>query len=61
MPLTECPCGSGEYPEDLYDARGIYCCSVCTKCKSKRRREFWAEIFTNPQYECDEPIEPEEY
>lgn len=24
--LGECPCGSGEWPEELFDARGIFRC-----------------------------------
>ena len=55
-----CPCGSGEYAEDLYDAKGIYCCKVCDKCRKEKMRGFRAEIFDNPGYETDEPVDPDD-
>lgn len=54
-----CPCGSGEYPEDVYDARGIYVACVCDKCRKERLRGYRLEIFDDSDYECDEPIEPD--
>lgn len=54
MPLTECPCGSGEYPEPQYDGHGIYLCSTCDKCHAEKMRGFRSDIFEN--YETDEPI-----
>ncbi len=60
MPLRECPCGSGEYPVELYDARGIYAGKVCSKCEREKRAQFRPEIFTDPNYECDEPIDDEQ-
>ena len=47
------------WPE--YDARGIYLARVCGKCKSAKLAGFRREVLTNPAYECDEPIEPEDY
>lgn len=41
----------------LYDARGIYCCRVCDECEAEKRAQFRPEVFTNPAYEHDEPIE----
>ena len=56
-----CPCGSGMFRLELYDARGIFCTYYCDKCEKEKRAQFRPDIFTNPNYECDEPIEPEEY
>jgi len=56
-----CPCGSGEYPADLYDARGIYCCKVCDKCREEKMARYRPEIFEDSDYEADEPIEPDDY
>ena len=56
-----CRCGSGEYPEDIYDARGIYVTRACSECVGERTKGFRPEIFTDANYHHDEPIEPEEY
>ena len=61
MPLTECPCGSGEYPEALYDARGIFCCYVCDKCEKEKKSRYRPEIFEDGNYWADEPIDEECY
>ena len=55
--MRTCPCGSGEARRDLIDARGIFCTFVCDKCEATRRQEFRADIFTDPVYWADEPIE----
>ena len=34
-PAQKCSCGSGQYREILYDARGIECGYVCPKCKKE--------------------------
>ncbi len=60
MTLRECPCGSGEWPHEMVDARGIFCSYVCSKCRSKKAASYRPEIFTNPNYWADEDIEPEE-
>ena len=60
MALDECPCGSGEYPSPLTDARGIFCAYVCEQCEHTVRKRYRSDIFTDPHYEADEPIEPEE-
>lgn len=52
-----CPCGSGEHPEDLYDARNIYVGKCCDKCKPALMRKYRPEIFTDSNYECDEQID----
>jgi len=41
----------------LYDARGVFCTYVCDRCEAEKRREFRPEIFSDPGYEADEPIE----
>jgi len=56
-----CNCGSGLPKWILRDARGIECGYVCDACVAKRKAQYRSEIFTNPQYEADEPIEPEDY
>jgi len=51
MALKECPCGSGEWPNVEYDARGIglgYMCHVCRKEKLARYRP---EVLTDPHYD----------
>ena len=58
--MTECMCGSGKYKEAQYDARGIYLCSTCEDCHARKMRGYRPEVLTNPNYECDEPIEPED-
>jgi hypothetical protein len=41
----------------LNDARGIFCGYVCDKCEAERRADFRSEIFADPDYHADEPIE----
>ena len=57
--MDQCPCGSGLSPERLYDARGIYCCLICDQCEAEKRAKYRTDIFTNPNYECDEQIDPD--
>ena len=57
----ECFCGSGKSRYPLYDARGIYCCSVCESCEDEKRAKYRADIFSDASYQTDEPVEPEEY
>jgi hypothetical protein len=54
-----CPCGSGLPRRTLEDARGIFCSYVCSECEARVRSMYRADIFTNPNYWCDEPIEEE--
>ena len=56
----KCSCGSGQMAEEDFDARGISIGFSCPKCKQKNRAKYRQEIFNNPNYEADEPIEPEE-
>jgi len=56
-----CSCGSGKERFELTDARGIFCGYVCDDCVGEMSAKFRPEIFENPNYLCDEPIEPEDY
>lgn len=56
---TECPCGSGEFPDKLTDARGIFCCYTCPKCEAEKRAKYDPRIFENSRYEADDLGEPE--
>jgi Family of unknown function (DUF6011) len=59
VPDGTCLCGSGEQRYILYDARGISCGFVCSKCEDGRRATYKPEVFADSQYYADEPIEPE--
>ena len=54
---TDCPCGSGEYPEEQYDGYGIFLCYTCSKCEKEQMGRWRSDI--HERYECDEPIEPD--
>lgn len=54
-----CSCGSGLESEEVLDARGIYVCRVCDQCRAVKLRGFRPEVLTDPNYEADEPIEPD--
>jgi len=54
-----CPCGSALESEELLDARGIYCGRVCERCEARKRAEFRPDIFEDPHYWTDEPVEEE--
>ena len=49
-------CKSGQRRE-LRDARGIFCCYVCDICEDEKRSSYRQDIFTDPGYWHDEPIE----
>lgn len=53
--LSECPCGSGLWPERQYDGYGIYLCYTCDSCHEEKMRGYRPDIFE--QYECEEPID----
>ena len=59
--LEKCHCGSGleAYLEE--DARGIFIGYMCTTCKAERLKGYRPEVLNDPNYEADEPIEPEDY
>lgn len=58
MPLTKCPCGSGEFPHPLHDGHGIFMCYVCSKCERRKVASFRRDIFE--RYETDDVIEAED-
>ena len=41
----------------IYDARGIYAFSCCAICEQEKRARFRPEVFTDPDYACDEPVD----
>ena len=56
---TECTCGSGEFPQELSDARGIFCCYYCSKCEKKQKSKYRPEVLTDANYDTmGEQIEP---
>lgn len=57
IPCNPCRCGSGQPWFPLYDARGVYCQSVCKACEKAVIRKYRTEIFTDPNYDCDETID----
>jgi len=52
-----CRCGSGKERRALYDARGIFVSYVCDDCEREVKRHYRPDIFTDPNYWTDEPIE----
>ncbi len=42
------------------DARGIPLARVCEKCEDSKLSHYRPEVLTNPNYEANEPIEPDE-
>lgn len=59
--MKECNCGSGFESYWESDARGIPLAKVCDKCRKEKLSKFRPEVLTNSNYECDEPIEAEDY
>jgi len=55
----ECNCGSGQIAEAEYDARGIFLTHACPKCKRQKLSKYRQDVLDNPNYEANEPIEPE--
>lgn len=55
----KCDCGSGEYSEEIYDARGIYVTRVCDSCKEEKLKSYRTDIFTDSNYWADEQVEPD--
>jgi hypothetical protein len=55
--LQPCPCGSGKERHAEFDARGIFLCYVCDKCKKKRLSHYRPDVLTDPDYWHDEPID----
>jgi len=57
VPYNACSCGSELPWFPLYDARGIYCQSVCNSCEKTVMSKYRKEIFTDSNYECEEQID----
>lgn len=55
----ECSCGSGKYSDEIYDARGIYITSACEDCERDRLKGYRPEVLTDPDYDCEEQIDPD--
>jgi len=55
-----CACGSLLPRRELADARGIFCAYVCDECEAEKRSRYRPDIFTDPDYPADEPIEAED-
>jgi len=43
-----------------HDARGLYLTKVCDRCVDYKLAQYRPEVLTDNNYECDEPIEPDE-
>jgi hypothetical protein len=57
--MRVCRCGSGKEQEAQYDGHGIFLCYTCEDCHADAMSRYRPDIMD--AYECDEPIEPEEY
>ena len=59
--MRKCTCDSGKWGEEVYDARGIYVTIVCDHCRDDKLGGYRVDIFTDPNYECDEDIGEDYY
>ena len=57
LTLRTCNCGSGLEKYALNDARGIFCTYACEDCEKEKMKEFRPEVFSDMNYEHDEPID----
>ena len=55
-----CDCGSGLMSRWVLDARNIPLVRACDKCRKEKLSHYRPDVLTNPNYEADEPIEPDE-
>jgi hypothetical protein len=56
-PLKPCHCGSGLERHAEKDARGIFLCYVCEKCRDEKLSHYRPDVLTDPNYWHDEPID----
>lgn len=57
-----CRCGSGEWPEAHYDARGIFLTYACSKCEKEKLSGYRPEVLTDPQYDTmGETVEEDQW
>lgn len=52
-----CPCGSNRLGRELIDARGIFTTYICDECEERKRAQFRPDVFDDPNYWADEPID----
>lgn len=52
-----CPCGSGLASWWENDARGIPVARICVECGDEVLGKYRPEIFNDPDYEANEPID----
>jgi hypothetical protein len=57
MSYETCRCGSGEVARWVKDARGIPVAKCCRDCEADKLKGYRREIFTDPNYWTDEPVE----
>lgn len=57
--MKTCPCGSGLDRHAEYDARGIFLCYVCDKCRRDKLSRYRPDVLNDPSYWHDEPIDEE--
>ena len=52
-----CPCGSGKDRQEQVDARGIFVFFHCDDCLTRKLDGYNPEVFYDPKYDHDEPID----
>lgn len=52
-----CACHAHLPRRPLHDARGIFCAYVCDGCEDDKRAQYRDDVFNDPDYWHDEPIE----
>lgn len=57
MMEKRCSCGSGFPRMECLDARGIFLCFACVKCKPEKLSSFRQDILVDPNYWTDEDVE----
>jgi hypothetical protein len=55
-----CPCGSKLPREDAHDARGLFLCFVCDRCRKEKLARYRPDVLSDPNYWHDEPIEEDD-
>jgi len=58
-PVRTCLCGSGEIAYWVHDARNIPLVKVCDQCRDEKLSHYRPEVLSDPNYECDEDVEPD--
>lgn len=53
----ECTCTARAPCRALYDARGIFVAYVCNFCEEAKKAQYRPDIFTDPTYWTDEPVD----